>query len=231
MFTPHNLLSSRLVQSTSYCFRRDFQTLFRVKKRKNFYAVLDIPRGATPRQIKKSYLRLAKIYHPDRTKVKNGAQKFRELQEAYGVLGDEASRQAYDKVIMEDMSTIFEKSQKVDINPGARDRNINVDAAFKKVFGTVRKEEKLAHIIKNKKYGRTQVGEEITEGFIVSISLEEAAKGCKKETDILGVAVCSSCDGKTDTNLLRYLVMYILISIYGRLQSSVRVSCCTMSIL
>lgn len=189
------LLVTKVVPEHIHCSKRQFQTLFRLKKRKNYYAVLDVPRGATKRQIKKNYLRLAKLYHPDSTKLKNGEEKFQEVQEAYDVLGDEAKRLAYDRQIMEDLSTIFEET-KVDPDPSReRDRTINYDEAFKKVFGDVKEEERLAHVIRDKKFGTTIDGVDVTERFILRLSLHEAANGCEKEVKIRGVARCIRCNG------------------------------------
>lgn len=44
------------------------------KKEKTFYQILEVPTSATPTVIKKNYLKLAKIYHPD---VYKGADKNR----------------------------------------------------------------------------------------------------------------------------------------------------------
>lgn len=62
---------------------------------KDYYAILEVGKNATAREIKKSYRRLAALHHPD----KNGNAKtdlFHEINEAYQVLGDAAKRDAYD---------------------------------------------------------------------------------------------------------------------------------------
>lgn len=64
----------------------------------NLYAVLDLTSAATPADIERAYLRLARRYHPginpgDRL----GAERFRQVQEAYAVLGDSERRQQYDQ--------------------------------------------------------------------------------------------------------------------------------------
>ena len=52
---------------------------------KDYYKILSIERDATPTQIKKSYLKLAVILHPD----KGGSEaQFKELAEAYKILSD-----------------------------------------------------------------------------------------------------------------------------------------------
>ncbi|KAI9484308.1 DnaJ domain-containing protein, partial [Zychaea mexicana] len=66
-------------------------------KRKNHYDVLNVHRNADKRVIKKQYYRLSKQYHPDLNPNNTDAHaKFLEVNEAYAVLGNEASRRRYD---------------------------------------------------------------------------------------------------------------------------------------
>lgn len=64
------------------------------------YDILGVSKTATQEDVKKAYRKLAMKYHPDKCldadeKLKNEA-KFKEIQEAYGVLSDEGKRQMYD---------------------------------------------------------------------------------------------------------------------------------------
>ncbi len=66
---------------------------------KDFYAVLGVPSGATADEIKKQYRRLAKQYHPDANKGDaKAADRFKEISEAYNVLGDAEKRKQYDEM-------------------------------------------------------------------------------------------------------------------------------------
>src|ERR1700732_535256 len=64
---------------------------------KDYYKVLGVPRTASQEDIKKAFRKLARQYHPDVAKDKKGGEaRFKEINEAYEVLGDPANRAKYD---------------------------------------------------------------------------------------------------------------------------------------
>src|ERR1035437_159582 len=66
---------------------------------KDYYKSLGVPRTATDAEIKKAFRKLAREFHPDVAKNKKGAEeKFKEVNEAYEVLGDAAKRKKYDEL-------------------------------------------------------------------------------------------------------------------------------------
>ena len=67
-------------------------------KYKDYYAVMGLARDASAEDIKKTYRRLARKYHPDVSKEPNAEERFKEVQEAYETLKDPEKRAAYDQL-------------------------------------------------------------------------------------------------------------------------------------
>ncbi|WP_067451360.1 molecular chaperone DnaJ [Actinomadura macra] len=66
---------------------------------KDYYKVLGVAKTASQEEIKKSYRKLARKYHPDANKGDTDAEdRFKEVSEAYDVLSDEKRRKEYDSV-------------------------------------------------------------------------------------------------------------------------------------
>ncbi|SRR5581483_1562136 len=66
---------------------------------RDYYDILGVKKAATEDEIKKAYRALAKKYHPDKNKGDKAAEaKFKEISEAYAVLGDKEKREQYDRL-------------------------------------------------------------------------------------------------------------------------------------
>jgi len=66
---------------------------------KDYYETLGVPRTASADEMKKSFRKLARQYHPDVARDKKKAEeKFKEINEAYEVLSDPAKRKKYDEL-------------------------------------------------------------------------------------------------------------------------------------
>ncbi len=65
---------------------------------KDYYQILGVKRDETQAGIKSAYRKLARKYHPDVNKEKNAQEKFKDINEAYEVLGDKEKRSRYDQL-------------------------------------------------------------------------------------------------------------------------------------
>jgi tetratricopeptide (TPR) repeat protein len=91
----------------------------------DYYGTLGVPPGATQDEIKKKYRALARQYHPDINPSPEAAQKIKEINEAYHVLGDSERRSVYDahRVLAQKPPPTYEATTRLrpeDIPPSAR---------------------------------------------------------------------------------------------------------------
>jgi DnaJ-class molecular chaperone len=63
----------------------------------DYYKTLGVSKTATASEIKSAYRKLAVQYHPDKNKSKESEEKFKEINQAYEVLGNEQKRKQYDQ--------------------------------------------------------------------------------------------------------------------------------------
>lgn len=104
---------------------------------KDFYSTLKLSKNATSDDIKKSYRKLARQYHPDINQSPEGEIKFKEVSEAYDVLSNADNRKKYDMMRQytsrPSYTTPSDSSYKSPYsNPYASQTNVN----FKDYFGT-----------------------------------------------------------------------------------------------
>ena len=67
-------------------------------KYKDYYEILGVSKDASAQTIKSAYRKLARKYHPDVNKAPDAQAKFKDINEAYEVLGDENKRKRYDQL-------------------------------------------------------------------------------------------------------------------------------------
>jgi len=66
-------------------------------QKRDYYDVLEVVRNASSEDLRRSYRRLAKKYHPDVSQEPGAEERFKEINEAYAVLSNEEQRSAYDR--------------------------------------------------------------------------------------------------------------------------------------
>ncbi len=144
---------------------------------KDYYKILGVEKNASKEEIKKAYKNLAKKCHPDLNKEKGAAEKFKEINEAASVLGDDKKRQQYDQFGTADFgSQGFSNYDFSDFSQG-----FDFDDIFENFFGGGRRRR------------GSRRGEDIE--YELEITLEEAAFGTKKQIRVPRLDTCKNCHG------------------------------------
>lgn len=152
-------------------------------EKRDYYEVLGVERDATPEQIKRAFRKKAIKLHPDRNDAPDANEQFAELNEAYSVLSDEQKRSMYDRYGTVDgvgsgyvdFSDIF--------------GGMGVDDIFSSFFGGAAGGAGSS----SRSRAQRRVGRDMA--ISLSISLEEAATGCKKTISYDRLASCEDCNG------------------------------------
>lgn len=151
---------------------------------KDLYAVLGLSKGASDAEIKKAYRQLARKYHPDVNKDAGAEDKFKEIQQAYGILSDSQKKSQYDQFgVTDDMPGAGGFG-----GGGAGFGGFSADSfedIFDSFFGGGGR--------RSQGQGRRQ-GDDLR--YDLDITLEEAASGVKKTIDIYHLDTCSRCNGE-----------------------------------
>ncbi len=148
--------------------------------KRDYYEVLGVARNASEDEIKKAFRRLARQYHPDVNKEKSAEGRFKELNEAYETLGDAQKRQMYDR---------FGHAGA----PGMGAGGANPFEGFG--FGSVGDifEQLFTNGAATGRRTSAQRGQDLR--YELTISFEEAVRGCQKEIEIPRWETCANCHG------------------------------------
>lgn len=154
---------------------------------KDYYSVLGVDKKASADEIKSAYRRLAKKYHPDLNKDdKTAAEKFKEVNEAYEVLGDEKKRANYDQFGNAEGQPNF--GDFFGGNGGGFSGSFGEGfGGFGDLFGD------LFGAFGGRSARTIERGEDID--VQINLSFDEAAFGVYKEITIPRVEKCLSCQG------------------------------------
>ena len=140
----------------------------------DYYEVLNVSRGSTDDEIKKAYRKLALQYHPDRNPGDRQAEEmFKEINEAYEVLGDPQKRQHYERFgTAGDAGSVFDFGFQGNFDSVFND-------LFSDFFGNQRP--------------RQRKGDDLR--YNLTIEFEEAVFGGEKEIEIPREERCTVCNG------------------------------------
>ena len=167
--------------------------------KKDYYDILGISKNATEKDIKQTYRRLARRYHPDvNPGDKTAEAKFKEMNAAYEVLSDKDKRQKYDKYgdnwqhadQMEEAARQQSQYQRYTTGDGANYQfggDIGgMDSLFDELFGGQRGRG-------GSRRSRVSRGGDLETN--VEVTLEEAFSGTTRMVDLQGEQPCAACQG------------------------------------
>ena len=154
--------------------------------KRDYYEVLGLSKSAGDDEIKKSYRKLAKQYHPDMTPGdKTAEEKFKELGEAYEVLSDDDKRARYDQFGHAGVDPNFGGGQGGYGGYGGFGDFGDLGDIFGSFFGggTGRRSNPNA----------PRRGENVSARL--DLTFEEAAFGCEREISVQRIENCAVCSG------------------------------------
>ena len=144
---------------------------------RDYYEILGVPRSADSDSIRSAYRALAKRYHPDVNKEPGAEERFKEVNEAYGVLSDEQRRSAYDRFGHAGLS-----GMPFGAGAGFEDLGDLFDEFFRG-FG----------MSTGRSRRSPRKGADLQ--TVVPLTFEESISGVEKEVEITRMEVCAVCRG------------------------------------
>lgn len=154
----------------------------------DYYDILGVSREANQDEIKRAFHKLALKYHPDRNKLPDAEEKFKEASEAYAVLSDNEKRRQYDT---QGLAGIKQEYKQEDIFNQTKFRDIftefgfDADDIFSRIF---RDNFAFRQVQPEPHKGRDLEAQ-------LEITLEQAASGAELEVTLNRAKRCSNCSG------------------------------------
>lgn len=146
---------------------------------RDYYEILGVSRSATKSEIKKSFRKLARQYHPDVSEEENAEDKFKEINEAYEILSDDEKRARYDR---------FGHAGVNGAGAGAGGfSSVDFSEIFDDLFSGFAGGGRSAR----RRGPRPGADRQVQ----VAITFEEAVFGVEKEIEYDRLELCDTCDG------------------------------------
>jgi molecular chaperone DnaJ len=145
---------------------------------RDYYDILGVGRNASNDEIKASFRKLARQYHPDVNKEDGAEEKFKEINEAYGVLSDPEKRARFDR---------FGKEGLGNMGGGFHDYTADFSDIFEEIFGG------FGFSTGRRSRNSPRRGRDLQ--MQVTLTFEEAVFGVEKEIEFQREETCSLCNG------------------------------------
>ena len=156
--------------------------------RLDYYDALGINQDASQEEIKRAFRKLAFKYHPDRSKIPNAEEKFKEASEAYAVLSDPEKRRQYDVSGFEGIKKQYKQEDiynRKNFQDVFSEFGFSANDLFNRIFGggfTF-------------KQGQREIRRGRNLDAQMEITLEQAAFGTKLEVTLPRMKKCTKCGG------------------------------------
>src|SRR5512143_1547713 len=143
----------------------------------DYYDILGVGRNASEDDIRTAFRKLARQYHPDVNKEDGAEEKFKEINEAYGVLSDPEKRTRYDRFGREGLGNMG----------GFHDYTTDISDIFEEIFGG------FGFSTGRRSRNSPRRGRDLQ--MQVMLTFEEAVFGVEKEIEFQRDESCSRCSG------------------------------------
>jgi molecular chaperone DnaJ len=145
---------------------------------RDYYDILGVARNAGDDEIKSAFRKLARQYHPDVNKEPDAEERFKEINEAYGVLSDREKRARYDRFGREGLGNVG----------GFHDYTVDFADIFDELFGQFGFSTGARRSRQTPRRGRDLQ-------MPVTLEFEEAVFGVEREIQFEREETCSHCNG------------------------------------